>query len=190
MPIVIFMGRNVKEYLEICEIIIRQCIVEGRFLCAQCLHPMRRHSSYKRGIKETKERIRITVVWCSRCREFHAVLPDFLLPYKHYSGNEVESAIIDSATEPVERIDTEASESTVRRWIEQVGGRIRRAVGVLKILFGRAGHAVSEAAIDPGPAYSELEQILEMAPSAIKCSGNKLGLANMWLGTGAMPIFI
>jgi hypothetical protein len=113
-----------------------------------------------------------------------------LLPHKHYSGNEIEGVIIDSATEPAILIETAASESTVRRWIKQIGEMIKRAVGILKLLFGRNGQAVSEIAIDPGPCYGELEQILEMAPSCIKCSGNKLGLANMWLGTNAMPIYI
>jgi hypothetical protein len=118
------------------------------------------------------------------------LLPDFLLPNKHYSGNEVESVIIDSATEPVNNIDTEASEPTVRRWIKQIGERIRQSVGILKRLFGRPGQAVSEVAIDPGAPYSELEQILEMAPSPIKCCGNKLGMANIWLGTNSPPAFI
>jgi hypothetical protein len=98
--------------------------------------------------------------------------------------------IIDSATEPTKLIDTKASESTVRRWVRQVGERIRQAVGVLKYLFGRDGHTVSETAIDAGLPYDELEQVLEMAPSTVKCSGNKLGLANIWLGTSSVPAYI
>jgi len=148
------------------------------------------HSHYGRGIKETGARITVTIVWCSACEAFHALLPDFLLPHKHYSGNEVEGVIIDSATEPVSRIDTEASESTVRRWIKQINERIVQAVGIMKCLFGRSRRAVSETAIDPGPCYSELEQVLEMAPNDVKSSGNKLGMANIWLGTNRVPAYI
>jgi hypothetical protein len=141
-------------------------------------------------IKETGAQITIIVVWCSKCRVWHALLPDFLLPYKHYSGNEIESVIIDSAEEPIDHIETAASESTVRRWIKQIGTRITQAIGILKYLFRRSGHVVSEVAIDTGPGYSELEQILEMAPSSEKFSGNKLGLANIWLGTNAIAVYI
>ena len=118
------------------------------------------------------------------------MLPDFLLPRKHYSGNEIESVIIDSETLPANQIETEASEATVKRWIKQIGERIKRAVSQLKYLFGRAGQAVSEAAIDAGHCYSELEQILDMAPQAVKYSGNKLGLANIWLGTNEVVVTI
>jgi hypothetical protein len=151
---------------------------------------MAQHSTYERGIKETRQRITITMVWCSECKKWHALLPDFLLPNKHYSGNEIESVIIDSASVPVNQIETEASEATVYRWIGQIGGRIRRAVGILKYLFWRAGQAVGEVAIDAGTAYSELEQVLEKAPSAVRYSGNKLGLANLWLGTNDIIEYI
>ena len=190
MPIVMCLGRTVKEYEEISEGIITQAISEGSIRCELCLQPMSRHSSYERGIKETGQRIVITIVWCSECGKGHALLPDFLLPYKHYSGNEIEGVIIDSATEPVNQIDTEASESTVRRWIEQIGERIGHAVGKLKYLFGRAGQAVCEVTINTGHCYSELEQVLELAPNVLKNSGNKLGLANLWLGTNEIAAYI
>jgi len=190
MPIVLYLGRNIKEYEKKSEGIIKQAISDGHILCEMCLRPMAVHSHYGRGIKETGERITITIVWCSACEAYHALLPDFLLPHKHYSGNEVEGVIIDSATEPVSRIDTEASESTVRRWIKQINERIMQAVGILKYLFGQSRRAVSEMAIDPGPCYSELEQVLERAPNDVKCSGNKLGMANIWLRSSGMAVLI
>lgn len=190
MPIVLYLGRNLKEYKEKSKEIIKGHISEGRFRCERCLRPMTKHSSYTRSIKETGEEIEITMVWCRGCNGWHALLPDFLLPNKHYSGNEIEGVIIDSATEPAILIETAASESTVRRWIKRVGGSIIGAVGKLKLLFGREGRAVSEIAIAPGPCYSELEQILEMAPSPIKCSGNKLGMANIWLGANVTAAYI
>lgn len=190
MPIVLFLGKNVKDYKLKSAEIIKQGIIDGRFLCGVCMLPMAIHSHYVRTIKGTGETITITMVWCSVCEEWHALLPDFLQPYKHYSGNEVEAVMIDSATETAIQIDTLASESTVRRWIKQIGERIKQAVGILKLLFGRNGQAVSEIKIEPGSAYSELEQLLEMAPNEIKCSGNKLGMANIWLGTNGTPTFI
>jgi hypothetical protein len=185
-----FLGKNVKDYKLKSEEIIKQGIMDGRFLCCICMRLMTIHSHYVRKIKETGEAIRITMVWCRKCKAWHALLPDFIQPYKHYSGNEVEAVIIDSATEPVNRIESEASESTVRRWIKQIGERTKQAVCILKLLFGSDGQAVSEIKIEPGSAYSELEQVLEMAPKEITCSGNKLGMANIWLGTNGTPVFI
>jgi len=185
-----FLGHDVKEYEKTSAEIIGRAISEGGLLCALCLRPMAVHSSYVRGIKETGGRIKITMVWCGKCRKWHALLPDFLLPRKHYSGNEIESVIIESETAPVSQIDTEASESTVRRWLKQIGGRIRQAVGKLKYHFGRGRRAVSEAAIDAGHCFDELEQVVAMAPFAAKYSGNKLGLANIWLGTCGAAAYI
>jgi hypothetical protein len=190
MPIVLYLGANIKDYEIKSKDIIKEGVDGGRFRCALCLYPMTIHSHYGRGIKETGDRITITVVWCSMCRKWHALLPDFLLPHKHYSGNEVEYVVIECATEPVDRIDTTASESTVRRWIKQAEERIVQAVGILKILFGQCGHAASEVTIEPGLPYDELEQALEKAPYDIRCSGNKLGMANIWLGSNMVPVYI
>jgi len=185
-----YLGRNVKEYEEKSAEIVGQAITGGRIRCALCLRPMRYHSSYVRAIKETGQKLRITVAWCSACEKWHALLPDFLLPRKHYSGNEIEGVIIDSGTLSADEIDTEASYSTVRRWIKQIGESIGLAVSKLKYHFGRAGQALSEAEIDAGHCYGELEQVLEMAPEPVKCSGNKLGLANIWLGATGIPAYI
>ena len=190
MPIVIHLGRDVKEYREKSEKIILQAIAESRFGCEFCLRPMTRHSNYDRRIKETGQSLTITVIWCKACKNYHALLPDFLLPRKHYSANEIEGVIIDSGTLPINQIDTEASESTVRRWLQQIVERIKQAVGILKYLFGRAGQAVGETAIDAGHCYSELEQVLEKAPREVRYSGNKLGLANLWLGTNETVVHI
>ena len=185
-----YLGRNVNEYAKKSMEIITQAIADGKICCALCLKQMRRHSKYDRGIKETGEELTITVVWCRKCKKWHALLPDFLLPHKHYSGNEIESVIIDSAAGPLKNIDREASEPTVRRWIKQIGERIKQAISQLKLLFGKPGKAVSEIKVDPGDCHNELEQMLELAPEEIKCSGNKLGLANLWLGTNGIPAYI
>ena len=190
MSIVMFLGCNVKEYKEKSAGIIEHTVSEGSLRCKKCLRPLRVHSSYERGIKETGEQIIITVVWCRKSRKWHALLPDFLLTCKHYSGNEVESVIIDGGTMTVSEIDTVASESTVRRWLKQICERIEQAVGKLKYHFGRNGRVVSEVAIDAGYCFNELEQVLAMAPSEVKRSGNNLGLANIWLGTCGVASYI
>jgi hypothetical protein len=190
MSIILFLGRNVKEYTECVEQITEKSLTSGRLLCELCLLPLKRHSNYKRGIKETGEKLRINIVRCKPCNKGHALLPDFLLPGKHYGGNEIESVIIDSASLPMSEIETEASEPTVRRWIAQIGDGIKRACGIIKYLFKQSGKAISELSIATGTAYSELEQLLEKAPKPLKSSGNKLGLANLWIGTNEVRAYI
>jgi len=190
MSIVMFLGRDIKEYEEKSMEIAENAIKEGNILCELCLRPMAYHSSYVRGIKETGDQITITMVWCKKCRKWHALLPEFLLPKKHYSGNEIESVIIDSETTAVDQIDTKASGSTIRRWLKQICKRIERAAGILKYHFGHDGRAVNEVAIDTGYCYRELEQVLEMAPRMVRQCGNKLGLANIWLNTCGMAVYI
>jgi len=190
MPIILFLGRNIKEYIEESDKIITEIMSGDGILCELCLEPMKRHSHYKREIKETGQEITIIMVWCRACRKWHSLLPDFLLHRKHYSGNEIESVIIDSETVPVNEIETEASEATVRRWIKQIGERVTQAISILKNLFGPTGKVINEAAVNIGSAYNELEQVLEMATSEIKYSGNKLGLANLWLGKNEIRAYI
>jgi len=190
MPIVMYLGHEVKEYEKKSAEIIERAIRDGKIRCEKCLEPMTVHSHYPRRIKETGEWLTITVVWCRKCRKWHALLPDFLQPHKHYSGEEIEGVIIDGGTMPVSQIDTEASESTVRRWLLQVGERIKQAVGKLKYHFGGDRRAVSEAAIDAGYCFNELEQVLQMAPAKVKYSGSKLGLGNIWLSTCGVAAYI
>lgn len=191
MSIVMFLGRDVKEYESLSDEIIDRCISTGKIRCELCARPVGRHSKYVRGKKESGERLTIVMVWCKKCKHGHALLPDFILPHKHYSGNEVESVIIDSATTPAAEIATDASASTVRRWISQIGERIMRAISILKYLYMQLMcRAISEMAIEPGFGYAELEQLLGTAPKAERHSGNKLGLANIWLGCHGRRVYI
>jgi len=189
MSIIMFLGRDVKEYKEKSLEIIANAIENRALLCEFKSTPMQIHMHYPRGVKRgagkaDRDKIEVYFVICKACdvAHGHALLPDFLLPYKQYGADEVESVIIDSATQAVSAIDTEASESTARRWIKQVGGRVVRAVSVLKAIFMEIGRAIAETRIAPGHCYGELEQVLEMAPCKLRYGGNKLGLANMWLG--------
>ena len=191
MSIVMYLGSDVKDYEKRGNEIINKHIENGDIRCDICTKPMERHSSYERGKKESGEEITVIIVRCKECNCGHALLPDFISPHKQYSGNEIEYAIIESVeAESISHIETKASESTVRRWICQVGERIERAINILKYLFLEMGRVISEVTLDTGPGYAELEQVLEMAPSVQKHCGNKLGLANIWLGKHNRHVYI
>jgi hypothetical protein len=196
MPIVLYLGKDIKEYQSDSKNIIDRKLTDGDILCELCTKAMSKHSKYERGIKDSGEKIEITMVWCRPCRNWHALLPDFVLSCKHYSGNEIESVIIDSATEPISNIDTKASAPTVKRWIAQIGESIKEAISKLKGYCAENYKPISEIEIKAGPAYNELEQVLEhvlarfFADSPIKCCGNKLGLTNILLRSTGMPALI
>ena len=185
MPRVIYLGRNVKEYEEKSEEMIEQYLEDKEIICGKCLKPMRKHSKYPRMIKDLQEELMITMVWCRKCKKWEALLPDFLMPYKHYSGNEIESVIIDSKDTEVIDIETEASELTVKRWINELYAKIIGAIAFLKHLF-----RVNEIESEPKHCYDELEDVLEKATKNKKYSGNKLGLANIWLMANSAPFYI
>jgi len=197
MSIVIFLGKDVNEYNEKSLEIIENALNNKILLCEYKSTPLKIHLHYARKIrfganKSKRAKIEIYFLICKECerQHGHALLPDFLSPYKQYSADEIESVIIDSASQPVSEIDTEASESTIRRWIKQVGHRIIRAVSVLKAVFMEMGRIIAEVRLTPGHCYSELEQLLEMAPGTPKYGGNKLGLANIWLSRQSRRMYI
>jgi hypothetical protein len=164
---------------------IREASASGELLCEECRRALKINTSYVRKIKESGESLTIRVLRCTCGAKGHALLPDFLLPHKHYSANEIESVIIDAKDTAVSDIETEASEATIRRWLTQIGERITGAVSVIKAIFIKIGDAVSE--IHCGEAecgYDELEILLGYARRRLKSSGNKLGLANLWLEFG------
>ena len=190
MSIVMYLGHDVKEYENQREKLITQYISDGLVRCELCTRILKRHSSYERGIKETGAMLKITMVWCRVCKHGHALLPDFILPHKHYGGNEIESVIIDGSTTEISHIETEASESTARRWIRQIGERLVRAISILKYVYASMRRPIGEIEADVDAGYAELEQVLAMAPVEVVYSGNKLGLANMWLGKHSRGVYI
>jgi F0F1-type ATP synthase membrane subunit b/b' len=188
MSIVLFLGADVNEYRKKSQDIITKAIAEGQMRCEHCNQPLNRHSSYTRGIKETGEQIEIIIVSCKNCKDAgqhkhsHALLPDFILPRKHYSAYEIEKVIGQHASQPVSDIDTEASESTVRRWIEEMEQKMQRAINSIKWQFIEMKATVSEIRSEAKTRYEELVDLLKAAPKQPQSSNSQLGLANLWLG--------
>jgi len=148
---------------------------------------MLQHDRYRRGIKETGEKIEIQRLICPECRGTTAVIPDFIMPYKHYSANEIESVIMQSENMPVYDIDTSASVDTVRRWLGEMKGKMSEWVSRLKVLAAeRYASPVSEVIL---ASLSLIEQIRELSQKLprIKWAGNLLGYAGIWLSQRPLP---
>ena len=140
---------------------------------------MRYHCSYGRKIKELEEKLKIHRMICrdKSCRHTDAILPDFLIPHKQYSANEVEAVLLDSDSAPVEEIDTPASISTARRWIRQIGKKISEWFNELK---SYAKKETSDAQFKYMPHMERLSLLLEKLPP-IRNNGNVLSAALVYL---------
>ena len=191
MPIIAHICNNVKEYKAEGAKAVVGMLAAGQLKCPVCFKPLKIHSSYERGAKESGERFNVYILICeSKCEKGNALLPDFVSPWKQYGIKEVEKVITGVQEARVSDIDTAASESTVRRWAKEVGGRVVAAISVVKSIFIGMGAAVSELALDARGGFAELESLLDAAPRLVRHSGSTLGLANIWLGTRPPPAYI
>ena len=78
--IVAFLGESIKAYRENF-LPLLGCL---ELHCPYCLSSTHWHCWYERFVKGEELPIRILRVKCCGCSKTHAVLPDFLSPYKHY----------------------------------------------------------------------------------------------------------
>lgn len=74
------------------------------------------------------DKIMIHRMFCDTCNKLHTVLPDVLVPHKHYGASEIETVL-----ESKERSD-EVSDSTVARWRQWLRGNETQIEGVLQSL--------------------------------------------------------
>jgi len=102
-------------------------------LCPHCSGALVVQSCYRRHFKDEQGERNygwIAQGHCGICDKYLSLIPDFLMPYKHY-----ETAVIERAIERDEAksglSDCAADDSTIRRWINQFKERGVRAVGYL-----------------------------------------------------------
>jgi ribosomal protein S27AE len=177
MAIITYLGRNVNEYREKSEKILRA----KEIYCPK--HPdekMAMHDNYQRGIKESGEKIQIMRLICNKCGGTQAILPDFLLPYKQYSADEIEAVIMDAETNDVYEIETKASVYTIRRWIKELSEKMKSWISVMKaILIEMHGYTPSEISMAGMTPIEQIRELKQQLPK-IKASGNLLGYASMY----------
>jgi len=113
----------------------------GVVLCSRCTGRLNLHSAYRRHCRdETAKRHYGWVAQgnCIACKSYPAILPDFIMPHKHYMTEVIEAVISESESgRIIERFDGCAADvSTMRRWIRQFKTRGAAAVGwLLSALF-------------------------------------------------------
>lgn len=187
--IIAYLGRNVKEYQ-------RNCLkfLDGLdLICPKCGGRTSFHDSYERHVHigEGIEWISIFRVICSKCGKTHAIIPDFIRPYKHYSACDTEMALRDQEDGiPLEEIETTASIPTLRRWVAEFRHRGRQAAGALRsILYRHYGTFINEIKIASTKVFHMIERMLELLPE-VESSHLAIGETNMWLTNHMAGVFV
>lgn len=187
--IIAYLGRNVKDYRKN----FLRYLERLDILCPVCGGNTGFHDCYDRHVhtNEKSEWIVIQRVICTGCGKTHAVIPDFIRPYKHYCAADIEFTlreIEDGAT--TEQADTAASTSTVKRWVREFKNRGCQAVGALRALLHNIFHkTINEIKLTGLRIFDTLEHILDNFPT-IESNSLAIGDANIWITHHMAGIYV
>lgn len=187
--IIAYLGRNVKDYRKN----FLRYMAKLKFLCPVCGSNTGFHDSYDRHVHvdEKIEWIVIQRVICTGCGKTHAVLPDFIKPYKHYSAADIEFTLRDIENgAATEQANTAASTSTVKRWVREFRDRGFQAVGALRALLHNIfDETINEIKLTGLKIFGALEHILDAFPTILSNS-LAIGDANIWLTHHMAGIYV
>jgi len=185
MPIIAFLGNDITDY----NANIAKYLEALHFYCPKHGLELTPHAEYDRRVKDYKAVISIHRLGCphKNCHYTKAILPDFLQPYKHYSAKEIVFVLVESESE-VEAltIDTEASISTVRRWIAEYSPILDEKISQLKTLVLQIGKSVvNETTLSSRQPMESIQRLLKLLPAIHR--SNTLGAAFIYTNTLAIP---
>ena len=121
----------------------------GVVSCTICMGLFTVHRVYQRCLKDrdsSKEQGWIAQLCCNVCNKYPALIPDFIMPYKHYKAEVIESVIseYENGNNVEYLIGYTADVSTMRRWVRQFKERGAQAVGwLLSTLLSLYNHRIS-----------------------------------------------
>ena len=165
----------------------KDLICRGVILCSLCHGGLKYHGSYRRYLLDedsNREQGWVAQVHCVTCNVYPALIPDFIMPYKHYKAEVVEKVIAAHGKgENVERLDGCAADiSTMRRWIGQFEKRGELAVGwLISILLSVYERHVTLLELQNKTLLKQLARLLREFPT-LK-TGRVIGRANIVLTT-------
>lgn len=187
--IVAYLGSSLQGYYEN----LYENIQKVRLVCPKCEERVNIHGYYNRSLRfgDDKVNLKILRVKCVRCKSTHAVLPDFISPRKHFSAAEREMVVEDwEGGTPIEKIESPASASTVKRWIAEFRKKSSSILGTLgSVLFNIYGTIKPLTTIFLGSRLKEIESILERLPS-VQSSGLLIGKTNIWCLSYMPDVFL
>jgi uncharacterized C2H2 Zn-finger protein len=135
-----------KNFYDRAEVLLTaaKVLCRDNILCPICGRPLSLHGSYKRHVKDGYGQRHdgwVAQLHCSACNTYPALIPNFIMPYKHYKVEVIEAVIVESEEDGLELSSCPADTSTIRRWVNQFEKRGVVAIGwlasILFSLFGR-----------------------------------------------------
>jgi len=160
---------------------------DGSVLCPLCYGLMKLHGSYPRHcLDENGGRHNGWVAQgnCVSCNRYPALIPDFLMPHKHYKSEVIERVIAESEKgEVIEHLGGCAADvSTMRRWVRQFRERGAWAVGwmVSTLLTAYEIH-ISTLKLQNMTLLKQLTRLLREYPASR--GGGVIGKVNIVLTT-------
>jgi len=187
--IVAYLGRNVKDYCENFLLYLEKI----KIFCPVCGNNTEFHDRYDRHIhiNDKIEWIAIQRVICVGCGKTHAILPDFIRPYKHYSAADIEFVLRDVEEGTIyEQVEATASISTVKRWVKEFKQRGCQAIGALRAILNNIfDKTINEVRLTGLKMFETLEYILDNFPKA-ESNSLSIGEANIWLTHYTSGIYV
>jgi len=186
--IVAYLGRSVNEYLHKFLRKINITIM----LCPLCQdNALVMHGSYQRRLRwgENSDWFPIVRVRCTRCGKTHAILPDFIAPYRHITAQNIAEATADvlegKATAETAQGPQEAS--TTRRWVQRFEQNFNNISGMLQsILIQTMKNYLPLSQLST--IWQEFCFILNAFPRTVHTS--HIGQANLWLLISQTQIWV
>ena len=136
--IILCLGPMSKEnfyYRALVACTVGRLLRRGGVVCSLCGGSLCFHGCYPRHVKDgAGERHNGWVAqgYCGTCKKYPALIPDFVMPHKHYGVAVIEAAISEVEEDGGLRLSgCPADESTIRRWANQFKERGAQAVGWL-----------------------------------------------------------
>jgi len=187
--IIAYLGRNVNDYRERFLYYLASLVL----ICPICGGRTTFHDSYDRHVHigDIVEWIILQRVKCNGCGRTHAVIPDFIKPYKHYSACDIEMSLRDMEDgSPAEKVETASSVSTLKRWMVEFREKGRQAAGALRSLLYRLFEkTVNELIFTDLRIFCTLEKLLAEFPD-IESNNLVIGDANLWMTNHMAGTFV
>jgi transposase-like protein len=179
--IVAHLGDSVKDYLEHFWFYLAQ--VEWH--CPACGAKLVLHAKYLRKVK-VPEAVLIVIITiiryrCTSCGKTHAILPDFLAPYRRYAMSTIEAtvtAVVEDKV-PLEKAPGDQDLATTRRWVQRFLGLSEQATSLLGSILIRLKQEFLPLVTRDDGHYRSLQRILGELPAIPATSS--FGRANIWL---------
>jgi predicted RNA-binding Zn-ribbon protein involved in translation (DUF1610 family) len=187
--IVAHLGDSVKDYLDHFWFYLSLVV----WYCPVCGAKMVLHAKYERKVK-TPEAMLIMIITiiryrCTDCGKTHAILPDFLAPYRRYAMTVIEAAVTAVVEDriPLEKAPGDQDTATTRRWVRRFLGLSEQATSALGSILMRLKQEFLSLVTSDGPCGG-LRRVLGELPASPATSS--FGKANIWLTLDGAPLWL